>query len=295
MENKGIDLSIIILNHNGQHWLKKLLPSLKKNYLTKTRYRVGVTVVDNASTDDSAALIKTFEWVGLMESGRNGGFAFGNNMALKDNRARYVMLLNSDTEFIEEKSNLDSLIDYLDIKENIGIITPQVNLADGKPDRACHRGEPTPWAAFTYFTGLEKLFPASGLFARYHQSYKNLNEIHAIDACTGAAMIVRTSAMEKVGLLDERFFMYAEDVDWCRRFREAGYLIVFNPQVVVIHHKYKSGIMNKSQEAKAETQAWFYDSMLQYYDKYYKKQSKIFRYCLMLFIAIKKKSYFPKH
>lgn len=295
MENKGIDLSIIILNHNGQYWLEKLLPSLKKNYLTKTKYQVGVIVVDNASTDDSTVLIKKFEWVQLMESGRNGGFAFGNNMALKGNRARYVMLLNSDTEFTEEESNLDSLIDYLDNKESIGIITPKVNLADGKPDRACHRGEPTPWAAFTYFTGLEKAFPGSGFFARYHQSYKNLSEIHAIDACTGAAMIVRTSAMEKVGLLDERFFMYAEDVDWCRRFREAGYQVVFNPQVVVIHHKYKSGIMNSSQTTKAETQAWFYDSMLQYYDKYYKKQSKIFRYCLLLFLAVKKKSYFPKH
>ena len=289
MENKSIDLSIIVLNYNGQYWLEKLLVSLEKHYLPKTNYQVEIIVVDNASTDNSVRLIKKFEWIRLIESGQNGGYAFGNNIALKDNQARYVMLLNSDTEFSKENSNLDQLVEYMDTHLEAGIITPKVELTDGQPDRACHRGEPTPWAALTYFTGMEKLFPKSRLFAQYHQTYKKLNNVHSIDACTGAAMIVRTSALKKVGLLDERFFMYAEDVDWCKRFREAGYQIIFNPKVRIIHHKYKSGIGNNSPQTKSRTITWFYDTMLQYYDKHYTTQyPRIFRSLLKLFITARK-------
>jgi len=288
MENKGIDLSILILNFNGLKWLEILLPSLKEKYLSHTKYRVEVVVVDNASTDESVSYLKTQD-VRIIESGKNGGYAFGNNLALKDIQARYVMLLNSDTEF-SDRSNLDSLIDYMDMHEQAGIITPLVELTKGTPDRACHRGEPTLWAAFTYFMGLEKLFPKSRLFAQYHQSYKNLKEIHSIDACTGAAMVVRSSAMEKVGLLDERFFMYAEDVDWCKRFRDAGYWVIFHPEVKVIHHKYKSGLENSSQSAKSNANYWFYETMLQYYDKHYKDlYPKCFRSVLQIFISIKKR------
>jgi len=289
MENKSVDLSIIILNFNGLQWLEKLLPSLKDHYLSKTNFQVEIVVVDNASTDESVDFLKTFDWIRIIESEHNGGFAYGNNLALKNNRAKYVMLLNSDTEFTDEDSNLDRLIEYMDTHETVGIITPKVELTDGQPDRACHRGEPTPWAAFTYFMGLEKTFPKSTFFAKYHQSYKNLKEIHPIDACTGAAMLVRSSALEKVGLLDERFFMYAEDVDWCKRFRESGYEIIYDPEVKIIHHKYKSGMGNSSKTAKKNATYWFYETMLQYYDKHYRNQYPgIFRYLLKLFISFKR-------
>jgi len=292
MENKSNDLSIIILNYNSQCWLEKLLFSLKSNYLSKTKYQIEVIVVDNASTDDSVRFIKSLEWIRLIESNHNGGFAYGNNLAIKGNQARYIMLLNSDTEFPEEGSNLDVLIDYLDKHEKTGIITPKVELTNGDPDWACHRGEPTPWAGFTYFTGLEKLFPKSRIFAQYHQRYKNLNEIHSIDACTGAAMMVRTSAIRKAGLLDERFFMYAEDIDWCKNFREAGYQVIFHPEVKVIHHKYKSGMENVSRTSKTMAKAWFYDTMLQYYDKHYQaKYPRAFRNILKCFISIRKNSF----
>jgi len=296
MKVKSFDLSIIILNYNGRFWLEKLLHSLEKQFVQKTRYHIEVIVVDNCSTDDSVQFVKTFEWVKLMESGKNGGFAFGNNLALKDNQAHYVMLLNSDTELSGEKSNLDRLIEFMNTHENVGIITPRLLLINGCIDMACHRGEPTPWAAFSYFIGLEKLFPKSRAFAKYHQCYKNCDEIHSIDACSGATMMIRTSAMEKVGLLDERFFMYAEDIDWCRRFREFGYLVVYNPEVSVIHHKYKSGIQNSNQSKKTDTTDWFYDTMLIYYDKYYKKQRfSLFRCLLKLFILIRKKLHLHTH
>lgn len=289
MENKGIDLSIVILNFNGRRWLENLLPSLHDKYLLHTKYQVEVVVVDNASTDESISYLKT-QNVKIIESGKNGGYAFGNNLALKDNRARYILLLNSDTEF-SETSNLDFLIEYMDTHVQAAIITPRVELTDGKPDWACHRGEPTLWAAFTYFMGLEKIFPKSSVFAQYHQTYKDLNKIHSIDACTGAAMLVRRSAMEKVGLLDERFFMYAEDVDWCKRFRESGYLVIYHPEVKIIHHKYKSGMGNSNPSAKSNATYWFYQTMLQYYDKHYgDRYPKCIRFLLQIFISMKKGS-----
>jgi len=140
----------------------------------------------------------------------------------------------------------------------------------------------------TYFAKLEKLFPKIKLFAHYHQTYKDLNTIHQIDACSGAAMMVRNSAIKKVGLLDEMFFMYAEDLDWCKRFRDVGYQVIFYPKVKIIHHKYKSGIKSSNRKTSLMTRRYFYKTMLQYYDKYYQnKYPKFIRKILEYFILIK--------
>lgn len=288
--NKKMDLSIIVLNYNGQFWLKKLLPGLKKNYLDKSKYNVELIVVDNASTDDSVKIMrKDFKWAQTIESGRNGGFAFGNNVAIKGNQARYIMLLNSDTEILNaSQSNLDEIIEYMDQNKEVAITTPKVELGDGSLDPACHRGEPTPWASFSYIVGLEKMFPKTRLFGEYHQGYKNLEEIHEIDACTGAAMVVRGSAIKKVGMLDDAFFMYAEDLDWCKRFRDAGYKIMYYPKIKIIHYKNKSGIKSSNKKTASITQQYFYKTMLQYYDKHYlNKYPKFFRSIVKYFVLIK--------
>lgn len=289
MASKPYDLHIIVLNYNTQFWLKKTLQSLQLEYLDTTKYHIQVTVVDNNSTDGSVDMILSdFLWVSLIKSSENRGFSAGNNIALANNTARYVMLLNSDMEFTTE-SNLDILIEYLDTKPEVGCITPAVFLPTGKLDPACHRGEPTLWASASYFLGLEKLFPTSNIFARYHQWYKPLDIPHTIDACSGAAMIVRQSVIDTVGLLDEDFFMYAEDLDWCKRIREQGSFIVFNPHVSVIHHKYKSGLQSNSNKIARKTSAYFYDTMIQYYDKHYgKKYPRIVRFVLQIVLRIKK-------
>ena len=284
-----LDLEIIILSFNTQFWLKKILQTVQEFYIDTTNYTVGVTVVDNNSSDESVSMVQEqFPWVNLIQSPSNDGFAAGNNIALKKTTARYAMLLNSDMEFIE-KSNLDTLIEYLDNKNEVAVVTPAIMLPTGKLDSASHRGEPTLWASFTYFLGLEKLFPTSKIFGQYHQWYKPLTAIHTVDACSGAAMIVRTSLLKKVGLLDEQFFMYAEDLDWCKRFRDAGHLIVFHPEVVVIHHKYKSGLGSNSQKIARKTSSHFYDTMLQYYDKHYAKQyPSIVRSFIQVLIQLRK-------
>jgi hypothetical protein len=231
---------------------------------------------------------KDFAWVTLLQQSENNGFAAGNNVALEKSSARYCMLLNSDVE-CTAKSNFDILVDFMDQKEQIGIITPRVQFSNGKLDPACHRGEPTISASFFYFSGLENFFPFSKIFGAYHQTYKRLDTIHTIDACSGAAMIVRMSATKKIGFLDEQFFMYAEDLDWCKRFRDAGFLVVYHPSVVVIHHKYKSGIKGISKQIARKTRHHFYDTMLQYYDKHYAKEYPGFVRSLVKYFALIKK------
>lgn len=284
-----VHLEIIIVNYNSQFWLKKTLSSLKEFYLSKTKKNVQVTVVDNNSSDDSLKMIAyEFRFVKVLKLKDNFGFAVANNVALKESNAEYVLLLNSDVEFTD-KSNLDTLISFMQEKPKVGIITPRIEFISGEIDPACHRGEPTPWAAFTYMFGLETLFPQTKLFAQYHQSYKNLRTIHTIDACSGAALLIKGDLLKEVGLLDERFFMYAEDLDWCRRVREAGYLVVYYPEVVVIHHKNKSGIKSASQQIARKTKKHFYDTMLQYYDKHYMGHYPWFvRNIIKYFLVIKK-------
>ncbi|MCA9369884.1 MAG: glycosyltransferase family 2 protein [Pseudomonadales bacterium] len=263
-------LEIIIVTYNSQFWLEKTLSTLHTHYLTKTKNKVIVTVVDNNSSDDTKKMLeRSFPWVTPLYLEKNYGFAYANNRALERSTTRYCMLLNSDIECTPE-STIDTLIAYMDAHPQVGVITPKIVYSSGELDMACHRGEPTPWASLTYFMGASKLLPHSRLFAQYHQSYKNYHSIHAIDACSGAALLVRQSAIKKVGLLDEQFFMYAEDLDWCTRIREAGYEIVYNPEVVVVHHKYKSGIKSSSKKLATTTRKHFYHTMLQYYDKHYK-------------------------
>lgn len=268
MSNES-QLTIIILSYNSHFWLKKTLQSLKEFYLDVSKTKVRTVVVDNNSTDPSVAMVKEeFPEVELMELPENEGFAAGNNHALRTVTTPYVMLLNSDVE-LTAQTRLDELLSYLDTHPQVGIVTPRVELAEGKLDMASHRGEPTVWASLTYFLGLEKLFPKVPFLSRYHLLSKDFTQVHEIEACSAAAMMIRSHAMDKVGLLDDQFFMYAEDLDWCKRFREEGFSIVYYPQVTITHHKYKSGLLSSSKPIKAKTREYFYDTMLQYYDKHY--------------------------
>lgn len=282
-------LTLVILNYNSQFWLKNLLDSINQHIKQKDQHLIKIVVVDNNSQDDSVILVKKeFPNVELIALSENLGFSAGNNVALRRVDTDYVILLNSDTEF-NQQTNLNLLVNFMNDNPQVAVLTPQLLLSNGQLDPACHRGEPTPWAYFTYYTGLEKLFPKVKLFASYHQSYQDYNSAHLIDACSGASMLVRTQAMKEVGLLDERFFMYAEDLDWCKRFRDVGWQIAYLPQVSLIHHKYKSGIKSSSDATANKVKRHFYNTMLQYYDKHYKRRyPRIFRWFLRLFLFIKR-------
>lgn len=285
------DLTLIILNYNTQFWLKKTLTSLAEHPLDSTTFKIKTVVVDNNSQDDSVAMVKEFfPWVELIELEENKGFSAGNNVAIRKSSqsSRYLMLLNSDVE-ATELTDFDVLISFMDQHPEVGVLTPAIRLVSGELDPACHRGEPTLWASATYFAGLEKLFPSSPVFGQYHQRYLDISQPHVIDACSGAAMLVRSEALSTVGYLDEQFFMYAEDLDWCKRFRESGLSVVFHPGSEILHHKYKSGLKSSNTSLAKKTSSHFYDTMLQYYDKHYQKNHPGFvRFVLQLLLSIKK-------
>ncbi len=277
-------LSIVIVSYNTRDYLEKSLASIEK-YVVKelSKRNLEVFVVDNGSVDGSVEMVKKkFSDVELIETGENLGYAKANNKALSRARGEYLMLLNSDAEFTEEGS-ITTLLAFLDAHPQVGVLTPKIVLDSGSLDWACHRGFPTPFVSFSYFSGLSKLFKQNKMFAGYHLDWMDLSVEHEIDACSGAAMIIRSDAMEKVGLLDERFFMYAEDIDWCFRFKHANYKVVFHPGLTVLHHKYQSGQKHgKKSEIGKKTSRMFYDTMFQFYEKHYAK-----RYPKVLTVLVK--------
>lgn len=271
MKKNAVDLTLVILHYNTPFWLKKLLTSLYQFPLAETTYKISVVVVDSNSSSElrPEPVLKDFPEVTSLLLTENRGFSAGNNAALRTCNSRYCMLLNSDTE-CTSATNFDALITYADAHPEVGVLTPKLELPTGELDWACHRGEPTPWNSLCYFLKLEQLFPNWKLVSGYHLKWKELNTIHQIRACSGAACFVRTDAMNQVGLLDEQFFMYAEDIDWCQRFYEAGHKIIFFPDCRLIHHKYKSGLSASVSQTRQATSRHFFDTMLQYYDKHYR-------------------------
>lgn len=228
-----MDVSIIIVNYNTKNIT---LDCIKSIYESKILHQFEILVVDNHSSDGSVnAIKKAFPNIKVIANKENVGFAKANNQAILKAKGRYILLLNSDTIVLE--NTISSSINFMDSDKSIGATGCKVVLRDGTLDKACHRGFPTPKASFYYMTGLAKRFPNSPRFNGYHKSYLNMNETHEIDCVVGAFMMVRSETIAQVGLLDETFFMYGEDIDWCYRIKEAGWKIYYYPNVSIIHYK----------------------------------------------------------
>ncbi len=270
------EITVIILSFNTKKLTLRAIHSVLKNPYSVTR----IFVVDNASTDGTAqaliVLSRKEKRVRLFLRDVNDGFAAGNNAALREATTPYAMLLNSDAH-IDAATSLGILASYMEEHPDVGLLTPHLMLGNGHLDLASHRGFPTPWNAFTYFSSLEKISRHSELFGGYHQTWKDIREVHEIDACSGAAMLIRTRAMKEVGLLDEQFFMYGEDIDWCFRFKEKGWKVVFHPGVIVHHDKHTSGIKktkhaghtHETHAIQEKSRDAFYEAMKLFYKKHY--------------------------
>jgi GT2 family glycosyltransferase len=283
-------LSIIILSYNTKDLTLQCLKSIYSNPLSPALGSQEVIVVDNASTDGSSeAINKTYPQVIFIQSSTNKGFAGGNNLGFKIAKGEYWLVLNSDTELYQ--GCLDKLIDFMDQHPKVGALTPRVELTDGRLDLACHRGMPTPWNALTYFLNLEKLFPGLPIFSGYHQLYQNFTKPHKIDATAATAMIVRQKTIDEIGVLDEQFFLYGEDLDWCKRITDAGWEIWYYPEAKVLHYKSASGKKKQKNEAvRQKSINYFYDTMKQFYEKHYqKKYPRWLRQLVYWGIDIKKK------
>ena len=262
------DVGIVIVNYNTRELLKDCLESVLES--KGVSYRV--CVVDNHSSDGSAAMVRErFPQVLLIESPYNGGYAYANNLGLRalgfdwpdigDDAPRYALLLNSDT--VVPPSALAEMVRFMDSHPEAGIAGPRLIRQDGSLDLACRRSFPTPEVAFYRIAGLSKLFPRSRRFARYNLTYLDPDETVEVDSVVGAFMMVRREAIADAGLMDEDFFLYGEDLDWAYRIRQAGWKAYYYPEVTVLH--YKRASTRQSRRAKHE----FYRAMLIFYRKHY--------------------------
>lgn len=231
-----LKLSVVIVNYNVKYFLEQCLSSV---FISAKYCETEVFVVDNNSVDGSCAMIRQkFPDVKLIENKQNYGFSFANNQAIRQASGEYVLLLNPDT-LVEEKT-FQKVCDFMDNHADCGSLG--VKMIDGK-GRFCpesKRGLPTPKVAFYKIFGLAKIFPKSKKFGQYHLSFLDKDQTHQVDILSGAFMLLRKTVLDKVGLLDETFFMYGEDIDLSYRITLAGYKNYYFPETTIIHYKGES-------------------------------------------------------
>jgi GT2 family glycosyltransferase len=258
-----MDLSIIIVNYNTKKLLGETIQSVID---TVASIKYEIIVVDNASIDGSIEMVKKqYPQVNLIENKDNLGFPKANNIGIKKASGRYILLLNSDTKVL--KQCFDKCLDYMDMNLKVGALGCKLLLASGELDHACKRGFPTPEASLYYILKLHKLFPSNKRFGQYTLNYLPIDEINEVDALTGAFIMVRKEVINKVGLLDETYFMYGEDLDWCYRIKEAGYKVIYYPEAVTIH--YKGG---SSKRKRYKTIYEFHRAMYIFYNNHYRNK-----------------------
>jgi GT2 family glycosyltransferase len=206
-----------------------------------------------------------FPWVRLVRSPRNGGFAFGNNQALRIARGDAVLILNPDT--LVPPGAVAALVGKLREHPEAGIVGPKLLRPDGSMHLACRRSFPTPPVSFYRFSGLGRLLPFSSRFGRYNLTFVDPDLPIEVDSVCGACMLVRREVIERVGMLDERFFMYGEDLDWCLRTRQAGWTVRYEPSIVVQHQHGAA-----SRQRALRTNVYFFRAMDLFYRKHYVQQ-----------------------
>lgn len=241
-------LSIIIVSYNTKKVLAGCLNSIFYFFQKVIHEKeFEIIIVDNASKDGTVNMIeKQYKQVIFIKNQTNVGFGKANNIGVKRSKGTYILFLNPDTVLTE--NSLTYLINYMDINPKVGITTCKVLLTNGEIDDASHRGFPTPWRAFSHFIGLGKIFPHSLFLNGYHLAYQKMDDVHEIEACAGAFLLIRKNIGEKIKWFDEDYFWYGEDLDLCYRVKNLGYKIMFIPQISITHIKgAASGIKRHSQ------------------------------------------------
>lgn len=256
-----MDLSILIVNYNTADLTLQCLRSV---FESKGNYSFEVILIDNASSDHSVERIEQqYPQVKLICNTENAGFAAANNQGIAQAQGKYILLLNSDT--VVKEDTFDTMLSFMEANPEVGASGCKIVLPDGSLDKACKRGFPTPSAAFFYAFGISKLFPNKPYFNQYHMSHLDSDQEYPIDCLVGAFMLVRKAAIDQVGGLDETFFMYGEDIDWCYRIKQAGWEIYYYPRTEIIHHK---GGSSRNKPVKIIYE--FHRAMILFHRKHYR-------------------------
>ncbi|MDR3569099.1 MAG: glycosyltransferase family 2 protein [Syntrophobacteraceae bacterium] len=270
---KGCDISFIIVSWNATEYLSRCLASLRNGVAD---LRSEVIVVDNGSTDGSWQMARShYPEVRLLRNAHNAGFAGANNQGIDVSNGRYVCLINSDVEVFPDTARV--LLEYMDAHPDVGILGPKVLNSDLSLQHSC-RTLPTLRDSFFRALKLDTTFPNSGVFGRHQMMNWDYSDTREVGSLSGCFWVIRRKALEDVGQLDTRFFIYGEDMDFCRRLHEVGWKVIFYPEALIVHH---GGASSGSDPAR------FWIEMqranLQYWSKYNGRASTFAYYsCLLL-------------
>lgn len=257
----NIDLSVIIVTHNSQPFIKRCIDLFIHRGLSLAS---EIIVVDNFSQDATVDLIKKdFPNVKLIQNTSNLGFAKAANQGIRQARGRYIFLLNPDTELFE--GSLEKMIEYMDGNSRCGILGPKLLDPDGKTQLSCRSFPSHSTALFNRYSLLTRIFPRSKYADRYLKTTWQHNIICDVDWVSGAAMVIKKECLEDIGDFDEGFFMYCEDVDICKRARDKNWRVIYYPPVRIIH--FMGGSIKYVPRSAV---IWHHRSMWYYYKKYFK-------------------------
>ncbi len=265
---------VIVSASGGRQLVRDCLRSLERHPLRQGA--MAVWLVDNASGDGTAETVRDdFPWVRLEALDWNSGFSIANNIALRATRAPYVLLLNPDTEVLE--GSLDHMVDLMRERPEVGMAGCRLVLRDGRFDHAAKRSFPTPLSALAHFTRIGRGRLAPSTLSQYRAPELGEHEAGEVDAVNGAFMLVRRPALEQVGLLDERYWLYMEDLDWCYRFKQAGWRVFYDGRVTVVHVKGGTHVreVRRARHRGLRQNAAFHRSMGRFYRKFYHGHSAI--------------------
>jgi GT2 family glycosyltransferase len=293
-----IDLSIIIVSYKSKEHLDVLLPSIWKSERVEfpvartpvspsgsrggfmglpekvdesifakgmsdksARYKAEIIIVDNDSKDGTVEWLSTTHYPLLTIPNANNGFSHGNNLGIKQANGKYILLLNPDTKL--EKDTLQMMLDFMESHQDVGISGCKIIKPDGSLDLAARRRFPNPVNSF------KRLFLLNN--KDYNYLDKDENEEMEVDSLVGAFMLIRKSVIDKIGVLDETFFMYGEDLDYCWRAKEAGFKVWYYPKTFITHYKGAS-----SEKIAFKSLKWFHQAMWIFYKKHYQEKYPFF-------------------
>ena len=255
-----LQLSIVIVSYNVRDFLHQAIRSLDK---ARSGLKSEIIVVDNASADGSVEMLRSrFPKVRVISNEKNLGFARANNLGLKRARGEFCLLINPDT--VVQEDTLRVMLKFFKGNPEAGLAGCKILNPDGTFQLACRRSFPTPWVAFTKLFGLAALMPKSRLFGKYNLTYLETDKTYEVDSVSGSFMMVRRKVYQQVGGLDEEFFMYGEDLDWCFRIQHSGWKIFYVPSTSIIHYKGESTRRSSLNEIRT-----FYEAMHLFVEKHH--------------------------